>query len=85
MIQENTYTTYAGQNIVDLALQLYGDPLAFFILLDDNPHLSLEAEIPAGTQIRYDERKTSIKNRPLVEYYKSRPGGAIFIKTGTGD
>lgn len=82
MTQENTYTTYAGQNIVDLALQLYGDPLAFFILLEDNPHLSLEAEIPAGTQIRYDERK---KNRPLVEYYKSRPGGAIFIKTGTGD
>jgi len=79
-----TYVTYEGQNIVDLALQLYGDPLAFFILLDDNPHLSLEEVIPAGTEIIYDEGKIDIKKKPLVEYFKSKLPNAVIIKSGSG-
>ena len=79
-----TYVTYDGQNIIDLALQLYGDPLAFFVLLDDNPHLSLEDAIPAGTEVAYDEAKVDIKKKPLVEYFKSRLPNAIIIKSGSG-
>lgn len=77
-----TYTTYEGQNVVDLALQLYGDPLAFFVLLDDNPHLSLEETIPAGTEITYDEAKIDIKKRPLVDYFKNKLPNPVIIKTG---
>jgi len=79
-----TYTTYEGQNVVDLALQLYGDPLMFFTLLDDNSHLSLEEAIPAGTEVIYDEAKVDIKKRPLVEYFKSKLPNPILIKTGSG-
>lgn len=78
-----TYATYEGQNIVDLALQLYGDPLMFFTLLDDNPHLSLEEIIPAGTEIMYDEAKIDIKKKPLVEYFKNKLPNAVIIKTGS--
>ena len=78
-----THITYEGQNIIDLALQLYGDPLAFFILLDDNPHLSLEEIIPAGTEIAYDEAKIDIKKRPLVEYFKNRLPNPVIIKSGS--
>ena len=77
-----TYTTYEGQNVVDLALQLYGDPLAFFTLLDDNPHLSLEETILAGTEINYDEAKIDIKKRPLVGYFKNKLPNPVIIKTG---
>jgi len=79
-----TYVTYEGQNIIDLALQLYGDPLAFFALLDDNPHLSLEGIIPAGTEITYDEAKIDIKKKPLVEYFKNKLPNAVIIKSGSG-
>ena len=79
-----TYTTYEGQNIVDLALQLYGDPLMFFTLLDDNPHLSLEESIPAGTEITYDESKIDIKKRALVEYFRNKLPNPIIIKSGSG-
>ena len=78
-----TYVTYEGQNVVDLALQLYGDPLAFFTLLDDNLHLSLEEIIPAGTEVLYNEAKIETKKRPLVEYFKNRLPNAIIIKTGS--
>jgi len=79
-----TYVTYEGQNIVDITLQLYGDPLAFFVLLDDNQHLSLEEVIPAGTEVIYDEAKIDIKKKPLVEYFKNRLPNAVIIKTGSG-
>jgi len=79
-----TYVTYEGQNIVDIALQLYGDPLMFFTLLDDNPHLSLEEAIPAGTEVIYDEAKIDTKKKPLVEYFKNKLPNVVIIKTGSG-
>ena len=77
-----TYSTFEGQNIVDIALQLYGDPLAFFILLDDNPGLSLDQEIPAGTEVVYNENKADIRNKPLTNYFGSRLPQPIIVKTG---
>lgn len=86
----NTYTTFEGQNIIDLALQLYGDPLAFFTLLDDNSAsesrsfggLALNQEIPAGTEVVYDEEKVDIRNKPLTDYFKNKLPQPIIVKTG---
>ena len=78
------HTTFEGQNIIDLALQLYGDPLAFFTLLDDNSGLSLDQEIPAGTEVIYDEEKVDIRNKPLIKYFKGKLPQPIIIKTGSG-
>ncbi|WP_299459324.1 hypothetical protein [uncultured Microscilla sp.] len=76
------YTTYEGQNIIDLALQLYGNPQAFFMLLDDNPTLSLDQEIAAGTEVRYDPDKVDIRDYPLVKYFKNKLPQAVIVKTG---
>ncbi|EAY26090.1 hypothetical protein [Microscilla marina] len=80
MIQ--VYTTYEGQNIIDLALQLYGNPQAFFVLLDDNPTLSLDEEIAAGTKVRYDPDKVDIRDYPLVKYFQNKLPQAVIVKTG---
>ncbi|WP_299466103.1 hypothetical protein [uncultured Microscilla sp.] len=76
------YTTYEGQNIIDLALQLYGNPQAFFMLLDDNPTLSLDQEIAAGTEVRYDPDKVDIRDYPLIKYFKNKLPQAVIVKTG---
>jgi hypothetical protein len=77
-----TYTTYEGQNIIDLALQLYGNPQAFFMILDDNPTLSLDEEIAAGTEVKYDTDKIDIRDYPLVKYFKNKLPQAVIVKTG---
>jgi hypothetical protein len=77
-----TYTTYQGQNIIDLALQLYGNPQAFFMILDDNPNLSMNKEIAAGTKVKYDTDKIDIRDYPLVKYFKNKLPQAVIVKTG---
>jgi hypothetical protein len=77
-----TYTTYEGQNIIDLALQLYGNPQAFFMILDDNPTLSLDEEIAAGTEVKYDTDKIDIRDYPLVKYFKNKLPQAVIVKAG---
>ncbi|WP_045113336.1 hypothetical protein [Microscilla marina] len=76
------YTTYEGQNIIDLALQLYGNPQTFFMLLDDNPTLSLDQEIAAGTEVRYDPDKVDIRDYPLIKYFTNKLPQTVIVKTG---
>jgi hypothetical protein len=41
--------TQTGQNLVDIALQYYGDARGLLLLLRDNPTLNLQGKLPAGT------------------------------------
>jgi hypothetical protein len=49
----DTYTKYTekGQSAIDLAIQEYGTAEAVFLVLEDNPALSLLDNVEPGTQV----------------------------------
>ncbi len=44
-----------GQNLFDVALQKYGAPDHIFQILKDNPELSLNSNVGAGTVLNIDD------------------------------
>jgi hypothetical protein len=52
------------------------------MILDDNPNLSMNKEIAAGTKVKYDTDKIDIRDYPLVKYFKNKLPQAVIVKTG---
>jgi hypothetical protein len=52
------------------------------MILDDNPTLSLDEEIAAGTEVKYDIDKIDIRDLPLVKYFKNKLPQAVIVKAG---
>lgn len=61
-----------GQNILDLAVQYYGNIEAVFDLIDDNPDVivNLDYVAKAGDKILIDE--TKIINKDVVKYFTDK-------------
>ncbi len=71
----NEATAEAGQNMFDMALQIYGDISGLVELSNDNSR-SLTSDTSAGDKLK---SSTQLKNKLLVEYYKGQN-----IKPATG-
>jgi hypothetical protein len=67
-----------GKNIIDLALQHYGDAVAGIdLLMNDNPGVSVNTAFQAGEVIIIDEDKAA--NRAVRDYFAQR---RISVNTG---
>ena len=55
-----------NQSLIDIALQVYGNVDAVFELLKAN-NLSLEASVPAGTELVLPE--ISVENKDISQYF----------------
>lgn len=56
-----------GQNLQDIALQVYGDVAGKFYLMDDNNLSSINATIPSGRKLKYFADK--IINLDVIKIY----------------
>ncbi|WP_046245026.1 hypothetical protein [Hymenobacter terrenus] len=54
-----TYNVQEGQSLIDLAVQLYGDPQLVFKLAIDNG-LTLDSVLDGSMAIQYDETLTQL-------------------------
>lgn len=73
----STYVSKSGQNIYDIAVTLYGTVDGIVYLLINNPSLSLDAPIPAGTEIEYDS--DYVINKDLVDWFSDNE---VVVKNG---
>ena len=71
------YKTTGGQNVFDIALQLYGNIQDVVKLLVDNPPLNLNDEIPIGTELTFDDQENEFKN------FTTNKGITIATNDGT--
>ena len=62
-----TYTVKQGQNLLDIAIQMYGDVSKVFDLAKDNG-LDIGTNLTAGTELIIDETKTT--KPKIVKYFK---------------
>lgn len=71
------YIVSEGQNIYDVAIQEYGDTEGVYLLLEDNPTLSLDSVLNAGQLLTI---KSAPLNMSIVAYFKRQK---YRINTGT--
>ena len=55
------YKSIEGQNVFDLALQLYGNIQDSAKILVDNPSLNIDQSVPRSTEIRYEDQQNEFK------------------------
>ena len=57
------YSTYSGQDIIDLSLQLYGVDNAVVRIATENPEFfdSLNKDIPGGTVLSFTEEPDAVR------------------------
>lgn len=67
-----TVVVSEGQNIIDLAVQHYGNVEAVFDLIDDNPDtvVNMDYVAKAGDTLQIDEDK--IINKDVVKYFTDK-------------
>lgn len=65
-----TYTAQEGQNLFDIALQLYGSVEALRQLIFDNPQIATaNFTVFAGDIFMIDDTKIVDYNKEIAEYY----------------
>lgn len=67
-----------GQNLIDIAMQLYGSIDALQQLCIDNG-ISVGAHVPAGTQLLLNE--SGIISKKLINFYRTKQ---LDVATGSG-
>lgn len=72
-------TAKIGENLIDLAVKLYGHATGVFWLLEDNPSFAIDYEFEAETELKFrDETVRLLELGPVVFLVKNLPD--YFIK-----
>ena len=72
-MKDNFYTTKVeeGQNLFDLALQMYGDVGEVWRVIADNAAVAgLDDELAAGLELKVQKEVAAPLNAPLMNWYR---------------
>ena len=61
-----TYLVKIGQNLIDIAIEVYGDPTKIYDLAKDN-ELDICSNLPAGLKLIIDDKK--IVKPKIVKFF----------------